>query len=60
MRGHGRIGAPEGATDRSGGSAMPESRVRIPDQPLGPMTPPGAAAPQEDPSACTAGRRTRS
>ncbi len=39
---------------------MPESRVRIPDQPLGPMTPPGAAAPQEDPSACTAGRRTRS
>ncbi len=39
---------------------MPESRVRIPDQPLTPMTSPGAVAPQEDSSVRAAHRRTRS
>ncbi|PSK72600.1 hypothetical protein C6W96_10455 [Streptomyces sp. CS149] len=41
MRGHGRIGTPEGATYRSGGSAMPASREHVPDQRLVAASPPG-------------------
>ncbi|NEC20163.1 hypothetical protein G3I50_18190 [Streptomyces parvus] len=47
MRGHGRIGTPEGAMYRSGGSAMPASREHVPDQPLVAAPLPGSV-PSED------------
>ncbi|TXS08901.1 hypothetical protein EAO68_33020 [Streptomyces sp. wa22] len=71
LRRRGRIGAPEGATDRSGGSAMPASRVRAPGPSLAPTaihrsTTLASAAPRylgasyEGPFACTACGHRRS
>ncbi|AXE82769.1 hypothetical protein C5746_13865 [Streptomyces atratus] len=50
MRRHGRIGSPEGATDRTGGSAMPASRDEVPDLLLVPECRVRAGRPAGDPS----------
>ncbi|TXS78540.1 hypothetical protein EAO76_09205 [Streptomyces sp. sk2.1] len=56
MRGHGRIGTPEGATDRTGGSAMPASRQEVPDLLLVPEAPAAPLAPE---ASVAPGRRVR-